>query len=71
MRFLSVVLTLVAASTTSAQQSDALLPSDVTFNLRRSFLEELRTGGPNNATVGARFTASLKMGDHSAVHVLD
>jgi len=51
-------------------QADDPLPSDVSFNLKRSFLEDLMTGGPNDRTVGARLKVSLKLGDHSAVHDL-
>jgi len=48
--------------------ADPALPSDVTFNLRRSFLEELMDGGPNGHSMGARWNVKLKMGEHSAVH---
>ena len=48
--------------------ADPALPSDVTFNLRRSFPEELMDGGPNGHSMGARWNVKLKMGEHSAVH---
>src|SRR4030081_4034129 len=44
------------------------VPSDVTFNLRRSFLEELMTGGSTGHTVGARWKETLRMDQNSAVH---
>ena len=46
------------------------LPSDVSFSLKRSFLEELMTAGPDSHSVGARWSPSLRMGQHSKVHVI-
>jgi hypothetical protein len=46
------------------------LPSDVSFALKRSFLEVLLTTGPNGRSVGARWTAEMSMGEHSGVHGL-
>ena len=34
--------------------ADPPLPSDVTFNLRQTFLQELMDGGPNGHSMGAR-----------------
>src|SRR3990172_8818476 len=67
---LRMVLAALLASATVASAQDGVLPSDVTFNLRRSFLEGLRTGGANGASVGARWTIDLNMGEHSNVHTL-
>lgn len=55
----------LSASTVSAQDR---LPSDVTFNLKRHFLEELMTSGPDQRSVGARWATTLRMGEHSRVH---
>jgi len=46
-------------------------PSDVSFNLKRSFLAGLMTGGTGGQPVGARWSVSLRMGAHSAVHGLE
>ena len=65
--------TLLVASTLSLltpvlHAADPPLPSDVKFNLRQAFLEELMDGGPNGHSMGARWTTKLTMGEHSAVH---
>ena len=44
------------------------VPSDVTFALKRTFLDQLLTGGPDGRSVGARWSAQFKMGEHSKVH---
>lgn len=62
---------LAFATVASAQHPDAALPSDVTFNLRRSYLEQLRTGGVNGSTVGARWSIDLRLGERSNVHTLE
>ena len=59
-----VVLVVVLASPTRAQD----VPSDVTFVLKRSWLDQLMSGGPNDRSVGARWSVPLAMGEHSSVH---
>ena len=64
---LSLVLSLLVASPPASLAAQPL-PSDVTFNLRRDFLEELMSSGPTGRSVGARWKASLFMDERSRVH---
>lgn len=66
-----VLMALVAFGTRSLSAQDDQIPSDVSFSLRRSFLEMLATGGPGRHSVGARWVDSFSMGEHSAVHALN
>jgi hypothetical protein len=66
---LAVVALLAFGSQPLHAQGDQV-PSDVSFNLRRSFLEMLATTGPDGHSVGARWSGSFRMGEHSAVHYL-
>jgi hypothetical protein len=59
-----VAVAALAASPLHAQD----VPSDVTFVLKRSWIEQLLTGGPGGRSVGARWRSSLQMGEHSQVH---
>src|SRR6266478_9438322 len=71
--FRSTIVALAAVVITSpigAQAAGDHIPSDVTFNLRRSFLEELMTTGSTGHSVGARWKETLRMDQHSAVHQL-
>ena len=71
--FRSTIVALAAVVITSpigAQGAGDHVPSDVTFNLRRSFLEELMTTGSTGHSVGARWKETLRMDQHSAVHQL-
>ncbi|AHG93076.1 hypothetical protein J421_5541 (plasmid) [Gemmatirosa kalamazoonensis] len=66
-----VLLAALATATRGRAQPTDPVPSDVTFSLRRAFLDSLATSGPNDRTVGARWTVTLAMGEHSGVHPLD
>jgi hypothetical protein len=57
---------LLGASSAEAQR----VPSDVTFSLNRSWLDDLLHSGPGGVTVGARWTDTFIMGEHSGVHAL-
>jgi hypothetical protein len=46
------------------------LPSEVTFSLRRSWLDSLLTGGPGGRTVGTRWQATMRLGERSNVHAI-
>jgi hypothetical protein len=63
---LAVVALLVASQISFAQD----VPSDVTFTLKRAWLEQLLTEGSGGRSVGARWSAHLKMGQHSGVHAV-
>jgi hypothetical protein len=63
-------LSLLLLSIFPLRAQNEQVPSDVSFSLRRSFLQSLLTGGPNSRTVGARWKISLELGDHSGVHDL-
>jgi len=63
-----VALLVLLLATPLASLAAQPLPSDVTFNLRRDFLEELMSGGPGGRSVGARWTAALFMDSRSRVH---
>ena len=63
-RHLGVIALLVASQIGFAQD----VPSDVTFTLKRAWLEQLLTGGPGGHSVGARWGSQFTMGEHSAVH---
>ena len=69
--FRSTIVAMAAVVITSpiGAQGDHV-PSDVTFNLRRSFLEELMTTGSTGHSVGARWKETLRMDQHSAVLVV-
>ena len=69
MRRRIAVCQLVSAAAAELSAQD--LPSDVTFTLKKSWLESLLTGGPDGHSVGARWTATFRMGDHSTVHALN
>lgn len=62
---LCLLAAVTAATPATAQDS---VPSDVSFALRRSFLEELLTRGPGGRSVGARWSVSVRLGAHSSVH---
>jgi hypothetical protein len=64
----SVGLATVAAALVAVSLPAQDVPSDVTFNLRQSFLEELLRAGPDSHSVGARWKVTLRITEHSAVH---
>lgn len=63
-RYFGAIAVLVASQVGFAQD----VPSDVTFSLKRAWLEQLLTGGPGGHSVGARWSSQFRMGEHSAVH---
>jgi hypothetical protein len=63
---LAAIAVLVASQLSSAQD----VPSDVTFTLKRAWLEQLLTEGPGGHSVGARWSAQFRMGEHSGVHAV-
>ena len=65
-RHLGAIAVLVASQVGFAQD----VPSDVTFSLKRAWLEQLLTGGPGGHSVGARWSSQFRMGEHSNVHAV-
>lgn len=70
MKQLAAALALVAALNATQLAAQDPVPSAVTFNLKRHFLDELMTSGPDQRTVGARWATRLRLGEHSRVHAV-
>jgi hypothetical protein len=67
---LALVAALAVVTRAPILQAQDPLPSDVSFAIRRAWLEDLLTGGPGGRTVGLRWAAEMKMGERSNVHGL-
>lgn len=68
MRSLAILVAAVVVPVTLVAQDP--VPGDVSFAVRRNFLNDLLTSGPDTHTVGARWSASMNMGERSNVHTL-